>query len=135
MLFRDTGGKSKWAVVGEVCSQKWERYGPSVCPWAKHSASSVTSKAGSSLSWLPSEEKMQRCSLTLEGHWSQEQLISAGERLRSPPHLAFSPRVSHPALLKTDRDEESSLFLAQKSGSLSRRDGAKLQKAHVIEQP
>lgn len=35
------------------------------------------------LSWLPSEEKMQRCSLTLEGHWSQEQLISTGERLRS----------------------------------------------------
>lgn len=36
------------------------------------------------LSWLPSVEKMQRCSFTLEGHWSQEQLISTGERLRSP---------------------------------------------------
>lgn len=36
------------------------------------------------LSWLPSDEKTQRCSLTLEGHWSQEQLISTGERLHSP---------------------------------------------------
>lgn len=41
------------------------------------------------LSWLPSEEKMQRCSLTLEGHWSQEQLISTGERLRSPISLSL----------------------------------------------
>lgn len=85
------------------------------------------------LCWLPSEEKkMQRCSLTLEGHWSQELLISTGERLHPPPRL-LSP-VSHCAWLKTDRDEESCLCSAQRSGSLSWRDGVKLQKAHVIEQ-
>lgn len=80
-------------LVGSQSEQWWERapvkserYGPSVCPWAKHSASSDWQGwlLIICLSWLPSEEKMQRCSLTLEGHWSQEQLLSTGERLRSP---------------------------------------------------
>lgn len=65
------------------------------------------------LSWLPSEEKMQRCSLTLEGHWSQEQLISTGERLRSTS-LTLSPCVSHCCGLEADGDEESSVFSSEK---------------------
>ena len=86
MLFFNTAGESKMSSGGEGCSQKWERYGPSACPWAKHSASSVAGKAGSSLSaylGFHLRGKCGRCSLTLEGHWSQEQLISTGERLHS----------------------------------------------------
>lgn len=95
------------------------------------------------LSWLPSEKKMQRCSLTLEGHWSQEQLISTGERLHTHTHththaptpLSLTLPVSPTALCWRQTGMRNPLFSAQKSGSLSRGDGAKLQKAHVIEQP
>lgn len=54
------------------------------------------------LSWLPSEEKMQRCSLTLEGHWSQEQLISTGERLRSPISLSLPVSPTAPSWRQTE---------------------------------
>lgn len=54
------------------------------------------------LSWLPSEEKMQRCSLTLEGHWSQEQLISTGERLRSPISLSLPVSPAAPRWRQTE---------------------------------
>lgn len=43
------------------------------------------------LSWLPSEEKMQRCSLTLKGQWSQDQLISTGKKITlTPSHFLSS---------------------------------------------
>lgn len=59
------------------------------------------------------------------------------ERLRARPiSLCLSMSPVHPV---GERDEETSplfffFFFAPKSGSLSLRDGAKLQKAHVIEQ-
>jgi len=107
MLFCDTGGKSEWEVVGEGCSQKWAIWSQCLYPSQTH-ASRVTSEAGSSLSWRPSEEKMPRCSLTFEGHWSQEQRIPPGKI--ALPCLAF--------VLHTDGEGESSLFSAHKNGSL-----------------
>lgn len=42
------------------------------------------------LSRLPSEEKMRRCILTLEGQWSQEQLISTGKKIALTPSRFLS---------------------------------------------
>lgn len=47
------------------CSQKWGRYGPSVFPWAKHSASSVTGKASFSLSAYLGFHLSRKCSVAV----------------------------------------------------------------------
>lgn len=116
VLFFVTSGESEWAVLGRtaVRSEK-DSYGPKHCPKTPSQTLCILCNWEGwlliiCLSWLPSEEKMQRCSLTLEGHWSQEQLISTGEWLCPPPTPRFLSPVSHCARLKTDRNEESSLF-------------------------
>lgn len=107
-----------------------EGLGPSVCSQAEHSASSVTGKADSSLSahlGFHLRRKCSVCRLTLEG----PEITGA-----TPPNWKGRPRLLRRSqCARLDTQMRSPLFLcAQKSGSLSLKDGAELQKAHVIEQ-
>lgn len=62
-------------------------------------------------SWLPSEEKMQCCSLTLEGQQSQEQLISTGKKGCEPvPSRFVSPCLQCTQLEKEMRRPPPYLF-------------------------
>lgn len=96
MLFCDTAGESKWAVVREGCSQKWERYGPSVCPWAKHSASSITGKPGSSLSTYLCFHLRGKCSVAVSlwrdtDHKSKSSQLEKDCAFSPPPRLPLHP--------------------------------------------
>lgn len=91
--FCKNGGESKWAVaMRNLVRREQDSYGPS-CPFLSQTQCILCYWQGWILiicpSWLPFEEKMQRCSLTLEGHWSQEQLIST--RLHPSPSLSLPP--------------------------------------------
>lgn len=67
------------------------------------------------LSWLPSEEKMQCCSLTLEGQQSQEQLISTGKKDCKPvPSCFVSPCLQCTQLEKEMRRPPPYFFCSEK---------------------
>lgn len=66
------------------------------------------------LSWLPSEEKMQRCTLTLEGQWSQEQLISTGKKIALAPSRFLSSCLPLHSVEDRQRRGVLSVFCSEK---------------------